>query len=436
MSHRRLTFPAVAVLAIASLALGVVAALADGRDGATRDATTARALPAPIALPASVPRPVPPTAAIVIGGSSLRDAIPVAACPADDKPPAAAPVPQNLLEAFGVLRRERADADALPAAALTALRQRGLEPFDPAAARLLRQTDDGGRAWVVPVRDVPANAGVLYEMACVSRTLGRQRQALAQVMRERRRAQARRARTSARPLLVAPPATVPAPTRTAPKPVPPATEPAPVPAPNTTDKPTSHPGLAVVALDGAPGGAGGRLEDLVRGREPVAIDPCGGPNRDMLSVSGMVPDGVGAAFLTSPDGTAVRADVKDNAYAFVVPRTKRAEQRYVVWTGGDGTPHVQPLGSPVFLGRVRCATPVNRQPPTVSPDGSGLCGRYYRSPAIVVPAPAPTRRAPLVSPPLLYRAPCALATPVPSALPTPPNVRIVPKARRAPKRHG
>ena len=405
MPSRRLTFPAVAVLAIASLALGVVAALADGRDGGKHDATVAHALPAPVALPAPAARAVPPTAAIVVGGSSLRAAIPVAACPADDKPPAAAPVPQNLLDAFGVLRRERADTDALPASAQKALRQRGLEPFDPAAARLLRQTDDGGRAWVVPVRDVPANAGVLFEMACVTRTLSNQRQALAQTMRARQRARARRGR----PRLVTPPA--------------------PVPTPNSTDKPMPHPGLAIIALDGAPGGAGGRLEDLVRGREPVAIDPCGGPNRDMLSVSGMVPDGIVAAFLTSPDGTAVRADVKDNAYAFVVARPKRAEQRYVVWTGGDGTPHVQPLGSPVFFGRARCPAAVDNRPPTVSPDGSGLCGHF-----IEPPPPTRPRRAPLTSPPpLLYRAPCALATPMARALPVPPTVRIVPKARRAPQ---
>ena len=84
---------------------------------------------------------------------------------ADDKPPAAAPVPQNLLDPFGVLRREHADTDALPASALKALRQHGLEPFDPAAARLLRQTDDGGLAWVVPVRDVSDNVGMISEMA-------------------------------------------------------------------------------------------------------------------------------------------------------------------------------------------------------------------------------------------------------------------------------
>jgi hypothetical protein len=159
----------------------------------------------------------------------------------------------------------------------------------------------------------------------------------------------------------------------------------------------------------------------------------------MLSVSGIVPDGVGAAFLTSPDGTAVRADVKDNAYAFVVPRTEQAEERYVVWTGGDGTPHVQPLGSPVFLGRARCPAAADHRLPTVSPDGSGLCGHFYRSSAIIPPSavPSPARRTPLPSPPpLLYRAPCALAPQVAPAFPMPPSVRIVPKTRRAPKHHG
>jgi hypothetical protein len=436
MPSRRLTFPAVAVLAIASLALGVVAALADGRDGGTPKARSVHAPSPRRAL--AVPAPLP-NATVVLdpaNGAILRATAPTAVCPAEDKPPAVAPVPQNLLDAFGVLRRERADTDALPASALKALRQRGLEPFDPAAARLLRQTDDGGRAWVVPVRDVPANAGVLFEVACVTRTLGRQRQALAQAMREHQRTRVPRARPNTRPRLVAPPAPVPAPT--APRRVPAPTTSVPTPAPESADKPTPHPGLAVVALNGAPGGAGGRLEDLVRGREPVAIDPCGGPNHDMLSVSGIVPDGVGAAFLTSPDGTAVRADVKDNAYAFVVPRTKRAEQRYVVWTGGDGTPHVQPLGSPVFLGRTRCPAAVTNRPPTVSPDGSGLCGHFSLAPVIVEPPPpASRRRAPLTTPPpLLYRAPCALAIPVPGALAVPPAARIVPKARRAPKRHG
>jgi hypothetical protein len=430
MPSRRLTFPAVAVLAIASLALGVVAALADGRDPAkprpAARAAAARAAAARPALPA-------PTVVVAPGGNALlRGAVPAAPCPVEEKPPAAAPVPQNLLDAFGILRRERGDADTVPASALQALRRRGLEPFDPTAARLLRQTGDGGRAWVVAVRDVAANPTTVFQLGCVTRKLSRQRQALAQAKRERLR-KARRARPKVRPTPVAPaPATPSAPTATVP--TPPAT------APNAPNKPEPHPGLAVVALDGAPAGAGGRLEDLVRGREPVVLDPCGGPSHDMLSVSGIVPDGVGAAFLTSPDGTAIRADVKDNAYAFVVPRTKRAEQRYVVWTGGDGTPHVQPLASPVFFGRVPCAPPADRQPPVVSPDGSGLCGRFDRPPAVVVPpvpAPPSRGRTPVPAPPpLLYRAPCALAAQATPALPAPPAVRVFPKAPRAPKRHG
>ncbi len=39
---------------------------------------------------------------------------------------------------------------------------------------------------------------------------------------------------------------------------------------------------------------------------------CAGPDHTMLGVSGIVPNGVPAVFLTAPDGTAVKADVKDN----------------------------------------------------------------------------------------------------------------------------
>jgi hypothetical protein len=153
----------------------------------------------------------------------------------------------------------------------------------------------------------------------------------------------------------------------------------------------------------------------VRGREEVVLDPCGGPDHDMLSVSGVVPDGVAAVFLTSRDGTAIRADVADNAYAFVVPRAKQPEERYVVWTGGDGTPHVQPLGSPAFATtRVRCPAPTAtsklRLGPVVSPDGSGLCGHFTRVPSANV----------------LYRAPCLVV---------PPAVPVAPKPVRAPRRH-
>ena len=121
-------------------------------------------------------------------------------------------------------------------------------------------------------------------------------------------------------------------------------------APGRAPRPAPAEGLAVVALGGAPAGGGGAVADLVRGRAPVAVDACAGPDRDMLAVSGVVPDGVGAAFLTNPDGTAVRADVRDNGYAFVVPRTRSVGPRYVVWTGGDGTPHVQPVP---YLPRLR-----------------------------------------------------------------------------------
>lgn len=102
-------------------------------------------------------------------------------------------------------------------------------------------------------------------------------------------------------------------------------------------------GLAVVAVGEAPGGGGGALSDLQRGLAPATVDPCAGARDKMLGVSGIVPDGVGAVFVTAADGTATRADVRNNGYAFVLPGSNRPEQRYVVWTGPDGSPHVQPL---------------------------------------------------------------------------------------------
>jgi len=430
MISRRITFPALAVLVLASLALGVLAALADGRDAAK---PTPRALV--VARPGHAPLTVTRLTAAARSARVLRALRPVAfACPAAPSPastPKAEPVPQSILDAFGVLRRDATDADALPKAALDALRARGLEPFDPAAARLLRTTAAGGHAWVVPVRDVGDQRLAVLRCALPAAAVPAPVPVLPRAARRAARKALRavpapgvRAPLPARPRAATtpvPPATEPAPAVTTPPaatapatptaPQRPLTATAPAPAAPTPAKATPHPGLAVVALDGAPAGAGGRLEDLVRGREPVAIDPCGGPNRDMLSVSGIVPDGVAAAFLTSPDGTAVRADVTDNAYAFVVPRAKTPEERYVVWTGGDGTPHVQPLGAPVFVARARCAS-AGHAPPTVSPDGSGLCGHFTRA---AVPA------IPMTPSPLLYRAPCAIATPL---------------AVTPPKRHG
>jgi hypothetical protein len=103
-------------------------------------------------------------------------------------------------------------------------------------------------------------------------------------------------------------------------------------------------GLVVVAEGDAPAGGGGVHKRLIRGLAAPAVAPCAGPKRDLVSVSGIVPDGVGSVFLTSADGTAVKTGVQDNGYAFLVPPGKGREAwapRYVVWTGGDGTPHVQ-----------------------------------------------------------------------------------------------
>jgi len=358
---------AVSLLAAVSLALGVLAAFTDGAGGATTPAPApAAAAPPPTAPAPAATRPGPPA--------------PGVACRPQDPAPAAAPVPQAILDAFAVLRRDRADADALPADALRALRARGLEPFDPAAARVLRTDGAQGKAWIVPVRDAQVQR---VPFPCPVRVDRRGRNLKYLPVR-----------------------------------------------PAKPDTP--QPGVAIVAVGGAPVGAGGPLEDVIRGREPVAVDPCGGPDGDMLGVSGVVPDGVVAVFLTSPDGTAVKADVTDNAYTFVVPRTRTPEQRYVVWTGGDGTPHVQPM--PAALGglRVRCPQPV-RRPIAVSPDATAGCTTPFAGAVLGAPA-LPVARVPsrvVVRPggrrvgvppvpapaPALFAARCDVAPPI--ALPVP-----------------
>jgi hypothetical protein len=143
-------------------------------------------------------------------------------------------------------------------------------------------------------------------------------------------------------------------------------------------------GLAVVAVKHAATGGGGALADLVRGRAPVSVDSCAGENGDMLGISGIVPNGVGAVFLTAPDGTAIRADVKDNGYEFLIPRPRTPGQRYVVWTGGDGTPHVQPvLAFGVVRGAVCKQLAARNLPPQVTPTlGFGSC-------ALASPVPLP-----------------------------------------------
>jgi hypothetical protein len=135
-------------------------------------------------------------------------------------------------------------------------------------------------------------------------------------------------------------------------------------------------GLVVVAVGDAASGGGGALDDLVRGRAPVAVVPCAGADHSMLSISGIVPNGVPAVFLTAPDGTAVRADVKDNGYEFLLPNQRAYEQRYVVWTGGDGTPHVQPIVSFAATPARACkpSAKLAQTVPRVSPDGFRPCG--------------------------------------------------------------
>ena len=88
----------------------------------------------------------------------------------------------------------------------------------------------------------------------------------------------------------------------------------------------------------------------------------------MLGVSGIVPDGVEAVFVTAADGSATRADVHDNGYAFVLPRPRRPEPRYLVWTGADGTPHVQPLPGLPCRRAVRGCARCRRARSRVTPD--------------------------------------------------------------------
>jgi hypothetical protein len=311
-------------------------------------------------------------------------AVPALACKTPTKIKSgaqAAPPSQALLGAFGILRRERRPDDALPPEALRALTARGLAPVAPESARLLRTTAAGGKAWIVPVPDVVGVPRVL----CVV---------------------ARRGKLSA---------------------------------------PKPREGVAVVAIGDAAAGGGGALDDVVRGRAPASVDACAGPNHDMLSVSGVVPDGVASVFLTAPDGTAVRADVHENGYELVVPRPRTFEPRYVVWTGGDGTPHVQPvfLGMWALPSRV-CATQ-RTIPPRVTPMQFAACALNHpvasTDPVPVFSPPTARRRVARVIPaPAL---PCAAygtmpvivvnTTPIPARpIPARPVRPAVPQKRKRP----
>jgi hypothetical protein len=192
-------------------------------------------------------------------------------------------------------------------------------------------------------------------------------------------------------------------------------------------------GLVVVAVGDAASGGGGALDQLVRGLSPVTVVPCAGADESMLSISGTVPDGVPAVFLTAPDGTAVRTDVKDNGYEFLLPRQRRVEQRYVVWTGGDGTPHVQGVVTYGPWRPSRCEAAMTNSMARVSPDAAFLC----LAPQVLSPAvpSAPARRAPRLarrgplSAKFLYVPRCWPASAVPTAVvvpgrPIPPAVVV------------
>jgi hypothetical protein len=160
-------------------------------------------------------------------------------------------------------------------------------------------------------------------------------------------------------------------------------------------KSSAREGVVVVAVGDAASGGGGALDDLVRGRAPVTVAPCSGADHSMLSISGLVPNGVPAVFLTAPDGTAVRADVKDNGYELVLPNQRTYEQRYVVWTGGDGTPHVQPIVTfaTVRAGACKSSAKLTQSVARVSPDGAFPCTGAPIANKFAVPVPRRGSRA-------------------------------------------
>ncbi len=345
---------------------------------------------------AQAPAPVTPVAAAPV----MRVFAPPPACrPKTPAKPAAAKAPsQALFDAFGVLRRERTDADTLSKEARDALMRAGVRVHDLNAARLLREAPGGGRAWVVPVADVtPLLGGLFARCITVPRRSKPPRAAQRRAAARRaaaRRAAARRALRRRRaprvpgPVLVVPPRTVPAMPLDF-GPVPFGSYP-----PEALDG-TPKEGLVVVAQGNVPAGGGGTHKQLIRGLSAPVVAPCSGPKHGLVGVSGIVPDGVGAAFLTSADGTAVKAEVKDNAYAFLVAPAKGRDAwapRYVVWTGGDGTPHVQQVALGNLPARL-CKALSNRQRPAaiaLTPRlGPGafpsLPGRLH--PALVAPGP-------------------------------------------------
>jgi hypothetical protein len=98
----------------------------------------------------------------------------------------------------------------------------------------------------------------------------------------------------------------------------------------------------------------------------------------------------------------------------VVPRPGGIEPRYVVWTGADGTPHVQPANSFGILRGAVCARIARGT--GADPDARRLL-RLCAAPPVTRPFAPPAiprrdhgRRAPVPAPLLLA---CASAVPVP-----------------------
>jgi hypothetical protein len=320
-------FRSVASLVLVALIAGAMAAHADSGGTPPRVRTPVRVVaaptasrpflgPGPLAIACAAPVPVP-----VTPGDKTQTPR-----PQTPKAATAAPPSQQLLDAFAILRRPRTDQDALSPEALEALRVRGLSPVSLDSSRLLRSTQSGGKAWVVPVPNVVGRLGAFC---------------------------------------------------------------------GPVGKSTSREGVVVVAVGDAASGGGGALDDLVRGRAPVTLAPCAGADHSMLSISGVVPNGVPAVFLTAPDGTAVRADVKDNGYEFLLPNQRSYEQRYVVWTGGDGTPHVQPVVTFAAARASACksSAKLTQSVPRVSPDGLASCAARPIADKFPVPVPRPGSRA-------------------------------------------
>jgi hypothetical protein len=137
-------------------------------------------------------------------------------------------------------------------------------------------------------------------------------------------------------------------------------------------------GLVVVAVGDAASGGGGALDDLVRGRAPVAVAPCAGADHSMLSISGVVPNGVPA---TAPDGTAVRADVKDNGYEFLLPSSVRTSSATSCGPGETGRRTCSRSSPSRRCRRGRARPPPRRRRPSRAsrPTGSSPAGRRRSS---------------------------------------------------------